>query len=208
VVRWSGGQLPKDYNLRLEYMEYEGPEYVRTKLGYCDKCKGIDDGLLEWCNVKSSFGNAQYQKFLKMYIEHDPLTHIDTPLKKTERKGNGKPQGIFAGTLTMSDKDVLNENEMCFAISKIMTQQTVPVKRYAWYVERTENGLPHIHFIYETETGGRIHNKIFKRYWKIWDESVKIGKGHRGGYHKVVESETAYTEYIAKDGGRCINRWT
>lgn len=127
---------------------------------------------------------------------------------KPSHKGNGKPQGIFAGTLTMSTSDTTNEEEMVAAMKKILNQKTVPVKRWAWYLEHTENGTPHIHFIYETDTGGRIHQKIFRRYWKVWDESTKCGRGHRGGYHKVVESETAYTEYIAKDGGRGQNNWS
>lgn len=122
--------------------------------------------------------------------------------KKNTHQGNGKPKGLFAGTLTVSPDDNLNEIEMVQAIKKIFNQQTCPVKKYAWYVEYTDAGLPHIHFCYETETGGRIHQKVFKRYWKNWDESYRIGKGFRGGYHKSCDSETAYLEYIAKDGGK------
>lgn len=128
-------------------------------------------------------------------------------LKPAPRTGNGKPKGIFAGTLNMAPTDSLNEEDMITAIKKVMAQKTVPVKRHAWYVEYTENGLPHIHFIYETESQGRIHAKIFRRYWKIWDETIKCGRGHRGGYHKAVEGETAYTEYINKDGGRGFSNW-
>lgn len=100
-------------------------------------------------------------KGFRLEERHDVETHITAPPKKSH-VGNGKPQGIFAGTLTMSDKDDTNENEMCIAITKIMTQKTVPVKKYAWYLEYTKNELPHIHFIYATESGGRIHQKIFK----------------------------------------------
>lgn len=122
--------------------------------------------------------------------------------------GNGKPNGIFAGTLTMSDKDTTNENEMVIAIKKIMNQQTCPVEKYAWYLEYTKNGLPHIHFIYRTPEGTRIHQKVFKRYWKQWDEGTRAGAGFKGGYHRLAKSETAYLEYIAKDSGRHENKWT
>lgn len=134
-------------------------------------------------------------------MRHDTITHQTAPSKKIH-KGNGKHNGLFAGTFTISDEDDISENEMCIAIEKVFAQQTCPVKRYAWYLEYTKSGSPHIHFLYETEGGGRIHAKVFMRYWKTWDEKTKIGKGHRGGYHKEVQSEIAYGEYIAKDGGR------
>lgn len=116
-----------------------------------------------------------------------------------QKPANGKPKGLFAGTLTKSTLDDTTEEQMIVAIEKIMKQQTTAVKRFIWYLEYTQNGTPHIHFVYECDTGGRIHQKVFKRYWKTWDESVKCGAGFRGGYHKLVTSEIAYTEYIAKD---------
>lgn len=128
---------------------------------------------------------------------------------KNEHKGNGKPKGVWAGTLTISTDDDITQEDMIVSIKKIFTQKTCPVKRYIWYLEYTAKNVPHIHFIYECETGGRIHQKVFKRYHKIWDESTKIGKGFRGGYHRLCESELAYKEYIAKDGSKYSdNKWT
>jgi len=48
---------------------------------------------------------------------------------------------------------------------------------------------------------------VFKRYWKMWDESIKCGFGFRGGYHKLCDSEIAYTEYIQKESIRSENKW-
>jgi len=56
--------------------------------------------------------------------------------------------------------------------------------------------------MYETVSGGRIHAKIFMRYWKLWNEGIRHGNGFQGGYHKPVKSDIAYDEYIAKDNGR------
>lgn len=146
-----------------------------------------------------------FKKYL-VYIECDPIRGIPHTIKTpdTSHKGNGTHQGLFAGTLTMSPNDGLNEEDMVCAIGKIFAQQTVPVKNWAWYREYTKNGLPHIHFCYETETGGRIHKKIFQRYWKIWDEPRnQTGRGgFPGGYHSPAKSQTAYLEYISKDSGR------
>lgn len=128
--------------------------------------------------------------------------------KKYSHKGNGVPKGSWAGTLTISPSDPYNEEDMVDAIKKIMRQQTCPVEKYAWYVEYTDNGLPHIHFIYKTPNGGRIHQKVFKRVWKIWDESQKVGAGHRGGFHRLVHSEEDYLRYIGKENGRHQNNWT
>jgi len=151
--------------------------------------------------------DKMYKTIRDLEDRHDTETHITAP-PKTHHKGNGAPSGIFAGTLTMSPDDKTNEEEMIASMKKIFAQKTCPIKRYVWYLEYTQNGLPHIHFIYETESRGRIHQKVFKRYWKSWDESQKIARGHRGGYHKHVDSEIAYLEYIEKDSGRHMNRWT
>jgi len=83
------------------------------------------------------------------------------------------------------------------------------VKRYKWYIEKTKAGTPHCHFMYECDSGGRIEIKVIKRYWKIWAETrfTKPGSHFAGGYHCPVKSETAYSEYIEKDGGRGQSTW-
>lgn len=121
----------------------------------------------------------------------------------------GRPhhKGLHAGTLTQTPDAETTEDDMVMAMKKIFAQRTCPVKRYAWYVEYTQNGTPHIHFIYEAESGGRIHAKVFMRYWKVWNESRRLGAGFQGGFHKEVVSEIAYREYISKDSGRSENKW-
>lgn len=125
----------------------------------------------------------------------------------TNKGGRPHHKGLHAGTLTQPPGAETTEEDMVVAMKKIFSQRTCPVKRYAWYVEYTQNGTPHIHFIYEAESGGRIHAKVFKRYWKLWDESKRQGAGFQGGFHKEVISEIAYTEYISKDSGRSENKW-
>lgn len=123
------------------------------------------------------------------------------------KQGNGKPKGIWAGTFTMSPSDPYNEEDMVKAVRKLFSQNTSPVKKYSWYVERTENDLPHIHFCYQTPDGGRILAKVFKRVWPIWDENHSVGRGHRGGYHSLCASPDDYLKYISKDKGRHDTQW-
>lgn len=125
----------------------------------------------------------------------------------TTHKGNGTHKGIWAGTLTVSPKDVITAEDMVTAIKKLMRQKSCPVKRYVWYLEYTTAGLPHIHFMYETQSGGRIERKHFKRIWKIWDEDIKCGAGHRGGYMRACHSETEYLAYCKKDGLEHEDEW-
>lgn len=85
-----------------------------------------------------------------------------------------------------------------------MAQKSCPVKFHAWHVEYRDNSAMtgyHIHGMYETESGGRIEAKHWKRAWPIWDEKTKLGQGFRGGYHRPVELEEAYVKYIKKDDG-------
>jgi len=173
---------------------------------HCSHCEILWRNML-MLDPSNYIQNTQCRALMKEYLHCLQTAHKPDD-KLPHHVGNGKPTGIFAGTLTMAPTDATNENEMCNSIIKIMTQKTCPVKRYAWYKEYTDKQLPHIHFIYETEAGGRIHAKVFKRYWKTWDEKIKQGNGHRGGYHKLVDSETAYTEYIEKDGLTHVNKWT
>jgi len=124
-------------------------------------------------------------------------------------KGNGKPQGAFAFTLTKSPTDDLSVEDLVAAVRKVMSQKSMPVKRYAWaYEDKGDGKHPHIHGMYETETGARIHSKYWKRAWKIWDENKPMGQGFRGGYHRPVRNEDSYQDYIAKDGGLAENNLT
>jgi len=156
----------------------------------------------------------EYNLTKSFAIQKELLTMLEKykcPKKKTH-VGNGKPQGEFAFTLTKSDKDVITVGDMLTAVRKIMTQKSCPVIKYAWYYEekgRDGNGdpiHPHIHGIYETESGGRIEAKHFKRAWSIWDEKKPMGQGFRGGYHRTVKHNESYRDYIEKDGGMSETR--
>lgn len=146
------------------------------------------------------------EKIMKLYRDADAhfvLFHGAEPWLNTH-VGNGVYQGQFAFTLTKSPDDELTESDMIKAVRKVMSQNSCPVVKYAWFMEHGDDELkthPHIHGMYETATKGRIENKHWKRAWKIWDEKTKMGRGHRGGYHRPVRSEEGYADYIKKDGG-------
>jgi len=136
----------------------------------------------------------------------------DTKHKK-HHEGNGVQKSAWAFTLTKSPSDDLTVADMIAAARKVMRQKSCPVKKYAWYLEYKgvdEAGLPahpHIHGMYETESGYKIEEKHFARVWKIWRQKDKngdvimLGSGWRGGYHEAVHDTAAYKDYIKKDGG-------
>jgi len=162
--------------------------------GDCASCLELDRKLRLACNDNGYDGIAK-GLFATWRQEHG-LT------KKFSHKGNGKPRGLWVGTLTMAPTDPINEEIMITAMRKIFAQKTSPVQKYAWYLEYTANGLPHIHFIYKTANGGRILQKVFNRIYPTWKEDEAVGNGHRGGYHALCHNDDAYLKYIAKDGGR------
>lgn len=136
------------------------------------------------------------------YIKH--LEEVHNRPCVYSHEGNGKLKGPFAFTLTASPSDGLTKEDMIEAVKKIMSQQSCKVTKYAWYLEYGKPETqehPHIHGIYETESGGVIEKKHWKRAWKIWDPKQKLGAGFRGGYHRPVRSNENYNDYIAKDGG-------
>lgn len=194
---WTKYLRPR-YMARLWYTD-DLFEYYSHDNVLCEACLKYEDWMRE-LGKSHHLTPAEFDKlYSKATIERDktcPKRH-----KSTSHKGNGAHMGLYAGTLTMSPEWGKTEDDIVHAIEKIVSQKTCPVDKYVWYLEHTENGTPHIHFIYECESKGRIHQKVFKRYWE-WDESVKIGHGHKGGYHKPVKSEIAYQEYISKGEGR------
>lgn len=148
-----------------------------------------------------SGAHGSTEKIFKKYFLHLRDHHGYKGFDKTSHSGNGAPQGAFAFTLTMSPADGLTEADMVCAVRKLMKQRSCPVKKYAWYLEYGDPETkehPHIHGMYETEKGGVIEKKHFQRAWKIWDPSQKLGAGFRGGYHRPVRSDEAYSQYIAK----------
>jgi len=169
----------------------------------------MEELACEYCKnwVVTGFADGIIRKDLpREAIEIDLYTQHKKTHETPKNKGNGAPQGAFAFTLTCSPADDYTAADMLLAVRKIMSQKSNTVKRYAWYYEekgRTTEGVPihpHIHGMYETESGGRIHSKHFQRAWKIWDEKKPMGQGFRGGYHRPVKSEEGYAQYIKKDG--------
>lgn len=142
-----------------------------------------------------------------MANKHCEEYHIKLDNGKTTHSGNGTYNGPFAFTLTKAPTDDLTEEDMIKAVKKLMKQKSCPVKKYAWYLEYGDadgKKHPHIHGMYETDTGGRIETKHFKRAWKIWDPDYKMGAGFRGGYHRPVKLEEQYTDYIKDYGNNTV----
>jgi len=73
-------------------------------------------------------------------------------------------------------------------------------QKWAFVLEHTEAGTPHVHGTYETPSGRRISSKYFKRYHDLWDEKVHLGHGHKGGYHQKARHAESYDAYIEKEG--------
>jgi len=157
----------------------------------CSECEAIEQYLLH-----DNDGRI-YHKAMR---EHQIKDH-GVARNKTH-SGNGSHTGAWAFTLTKSPTDDLTEEDMVKAVRKLMAQKSCPVEKYAWYLEhKDDNTHPHIHGMYQTSTGGKIETKHFKRAWPIWDPSIRMGAGFRGGYSRPVRSDEKYSAYIAKDGG-------
>jgi len=169
-----------------------------------EEWKAKFDALFEELHIKDLSGNMPNMRNPKKHLAL--IKHIETGPKRTHT-GNGTHKGPFAFTLTKSPKDKESVGDMIAAVKKVLTQKSCKVKKYAWYYEdkgTDEWGTalhPHIHGYYETETGGRIESKHFKRAWPLWDEKTPLGAGFKGGYHRPVKTEEKYEDYIKKDGG-------
>lgn len=123
------------------------------------------------------------------------VDNIDKYLKWLDAKHGATTEYAF----TLTSNVMVEEEKIVNAVCKILSQQTCPVVEAEAYLEYTKAGIPHIHGWYKCDKGHRIYQKIFKRYWPLWDESKKVGEGHQGGYHKVMKSNK-YRGYQAAEG--------
>lgn len=180
--------------------------YVTDGRGRCFNVEGVD--VSGYCPIHKPGCSDAWNNLmnnLSDYPVHRIVSAMDNIVRgERTRAPETHYKGPFAFTLTMSPKDGLTEEDLVSAVRKVMSQQSCPVSKYAWYLEygnKETKEHPHIHGMYETFSGGRIEKKYWKRAWKIWDERTALGAGFRGGYHRPVRSEERYSDYIKKDGG-------
>lgn len=182
--------------LRARITDTELADKLVSMFGECELC-------LRYCYEQAS------DALVSVYVKHAPKCQTLKKLgpKRGQHVGNGTHNGMWAFTLTKSEKDPFSVGDMLTAVRKVMRQKSNVVTKYAWYYEdkgRDQNGdpiHPHIHGVYVTDTGGRVEAKHWKRAWSIWDERKPLGAGFRGGYHRPVRDGEAYERYIKKDGG-------
>lgn len=124
-------------------------------------------------------------------------------VKADSRKAN--PGTEYAFTLTMppeyiSKKPIEESARLLMENGLTSGKPYEKASKWAIVLEHTEKGTPHIHGVYQTPSGRRIEQKYFKRYWDLWDEKIKMGHGHKGGYHQKARHSDSYAAYIEKEG--------
>lgn len=138
---------------------------------------------------------------MREYLNHYCPTHKPSP-KADPRKAT--PETEYAFTLTMppsySPKKPIEEAARLIMENGITNKPYEKADKWAIVLEHTENGTPHVHGVYRTPSGRRIATKYFKRYWDLWDEKIKLGHGHKGGYHAKARHTESYDAYLEKEG--------
>ena len=201
------------HSVTYHWMPDEDPRRVAIKpcteteflssAGYCNSrdccttCHSLDSDCVGVASNDTLLTKAMAKLFKHYQKEHGMFAFAKT------HTGNGTFQGAFAFTLTKSPNDDLTEEDMIKAAMKVMGQKSNPVKRFVWYLEYADEEIrkhPHIHGMYETNDGGRVEAKHWKRAWPVWNEKLRLGAGFRGGYHRPVRAEESYLQYVAKCG--------
>jgi len=156
-----------------------------TKYPDCSDCSlEWNPILMEYCNEYCSVHQEQV---------------VPTP---NRRKAD--PDTEYAFTLTQPP--TYKAKKPITEVARLIMQNGLTSKPYekavqwAYVEEHTESGTPHIHGVYKTASGRRIEQKYFKRYWDLWDEKVKLGAGHKGGYHAKARHNECYSAYMEKEG--------
>lgn len=115
-----------------------------------------------------------------------------------------KPGTEYAFTLTMPPDYTcpkpLEEVARLIMTNGLTNKPYEKAESWAFVLEHTDKGTPHIHGVYKTPSGRRISKKYFKRYWTLWDEDTHLGAGHKGGYHSPARHSESYSAYLEKEG--------
>lgn len=124
--------------------------------------------------------------------------------KPNVHANSADPTTSYAFTLTMpptyESKKPLSEVASNILLKGLTNKPYEKATEWAYVVEHTEQGTPHVHGMYRTNSGRRISSKYFNRYWPLWDEKVKLGHGHKGGYHQKTRHDQSYEAYLEKEG--------
>jgi len=139
---------------------------------------------------------------------------VDEELKKLCDKGDwdgarrhvgAAKKKTFAFTFTTNlDTKLEVQKEMCSAAWKLFQQKTTPVSQGQVYLEYTEQGRPHLHGWYETEDGGRIFAKTFRRCWPPWGEKARQTR-FAGGFHELMKTNR-YIGYSSSEGRLVVSK--
>lgn len=147
--------------------------------------------------------------YAPMDLEHKDLgcTFVSRCEKHSSKVDSRKatPGTEFAFTLTMPPdykpaKPIEEAARLIMLNGWSADEPYEKASQWAYVLEHTQQGTPHVHGVYKTETGRRISSKYFKRYWPLWDEKTKLGHGHKGGYHAKARHSESYAAYLEKEG--------
>jgi len=145
------------------------------------------------------------------WVEHKDCPHCTLTQRMLTWASDGKadlrkadPDTEYAFTLTMppdyTPKKPIEEVARLILSHGLTSKPYEKPNKWAYVLEHTDKGTPHIHGVYKTPSGRRIEQKYFKRYWDLWDEKVKLGAGHKGGYHCKARHNQSYQAYMEKEG--------
>jgi hypothetical protein len=134
------------------------------------------------------------------YIMSKHGTHPDN--KKDPRSAEEGTEYAFTLTMPPDYKPAKPLSEVATKILEfgLTNKPYQKACEWAYVLEHTEKGIPHIHGVYKTPSGRRISAKYFKRYWDLWDEKTLLGHGHKGGYHQKARHTESYRAYLEKEG--------
>lgn len=140
---------------------------------------GPDNGCPECFKLWRSFGEPK-----------DITQHL------YEHIGKSKHQFAFTFTTNLDTKLEI-QKEMCESAYRLFSQKSNSVNFGEVYLEYTEAERPHLHGWYQTDDGGRIFAKTFKRCWRYWGEKERKTQ-FPGGYHELMKSNR-YKEYSSSE---------
>lgn len=183
---WMLEDLP-DLLYHNEVKGKEKDEFWRYLLGKVPKDE-------EFATVEST---EHWARFRELWYEM--LTNHFKPWYETHRAAQHEAKQRRVWAFSLTTPDITAASDLWDASIRLFEQRSVPISQGESFLEYGSSGLPHVHGWYETEHGGRVFTKVFKRVWPLWGEDRRHHTKFRGGYHELVKNPAAYNLYASAE---------
>lgn len=174
----------------------------------CYKCRTLTDEVFKrWSELENEALENGCEDLAWVFRQnyeqgYQHLRNCNAKLILRRRVHAGHELGAREFTLTYSKRwydDETARTLMVQAVRRLVKYYMTQIVEFVAVGETGKNGASHIHGYYLLQRGKKITDKNFQRAYAKWNPKKKLGSGHEGGHHAIVQNESDFLGYIDKE---------